>query len=293
MNTKNIYNETFLEPILNGFGQIMLQKSQLTGIFFTLGILHGNWRAGIASLLAAIVGFLTAKFLRFNTQNVKDGLYSFSPILFAIAIVNNFSDSVLLWFMVILGSALIALLQHLFISKNIPAFTFPFIVGTWLFLAIGKSLNLHPFVGLSLTVSASSPELSSGIRAFGEVIFQENFLSGLLFFIGVLISSPSAGFYGLIAAYLGTGIALLCNMSLDEVNLGLFGFNAVLTAIAFSNEKRNKLFWIVFGSLVTVAINIVIQKNGLLNSFGGAFTLPFVLGTWIALLLKNKISKYY
>lgn len=293
MNTKNIYNETFLEPILNGFGQIMLQKSQLTGIFFTLGILLGNWRAGIASLLAAIVGFLTAKFLRFNTQNVKDGLYSFSPILFAIAIVNNFSDSVLLWFMVILGSALIALLQHLFISKNIPAFTFPFIVGTWLFLAIGKSLNLHPFVGLSLTVSASSPELSSGIRAFGEVIFQENFLSGLLFFIGVLISSPSAGFYGLIAAYLGTGIALLCNMSLDEVNLGLFGFNAVLTAIAFSNEKRNKLFWIVFGSLVTVAINIVIQKNGLLNSFGGAFTLPFVLGTWIALLLKNKISKYY
>lgn len=271
----------------------MLQKSQLTGLFFILGIFLGNWRAGIASLLAAVVGFLTSKILHLNSQNVRDGLYSFSPILFAIAIVYNFSDSVLLWIIVIFGSALIALLQHLFISKNIPAFTFPFIIGTWLFLAIGKSLNLHPFVSLGVTVSASSIGLSSGIRAFGEVIFQDSFWSGLLFFIGVLVSSPFAGLYGLTAAYLGTGIALLCNMSIDEMNLGLFGFNAVLTAIAFSNEKRNKLFWIAFGSLITVAINIVIQKNGLLNSLGGAFTFPFVLGTWITLLFKNKILKYF
>lgn len=267
--------------ILNGFSQIMLQRHQLTGLLFVVGIFLGDWLAGFAAIVGALVGYLTAKLLRFPTQNIEDGLYSFSAILFSIALLISFGNTPLTWAFIVVGSTLAAFIQHLFIIKKLPGFTFPFIVATWIFLFFGKSIIVE---GSSSMTSVEI--LASGIRGYGQIIFQSSLLSGALFFIGVLISSPIAGLAGIAAAFLGTGVALILNMPIDDIALGLFGFNAVLTAIAFSGEEKKKWLWISLGVIITIVIDIFFRKTGILNFLGGAFTFPFVLGSWVTLSFK-------
>ncbi len=282
----------FTDAILTGFGQIMLQENRWTGLFFLIGIFAGSWQCGIGALLASISGTAIAKLLNFESHLIQKGLYGFSAALVGVVLTFLFKDSWFIWLTIIAGGITASLLQHLFILKNFPAYTFPFVFVSWILIfLIRQYTNTAPSDLFQATIPKSSLDfISKGIRGFGQVIFQSQPWSGILFLAGVTISSPRGALYGFTASILGAFIAQIAGMPVHNIELGLFGFNAVLTAIVFSNKNDYKAIWAFIAVILTLIIHIGLIRSNVLNEVGGVLTFPFVAGTWLTLLLRNAFS---
>ncbi|WP_250255628.1 urea transporter [Chryseobacterium sp. Marseille-Q3244] len=283
----------FLDNVLKGIGQIMLQENRWTGLLFLIGIFMGSWQFGVAVLLSTAAGTFTAMKLKYNPSEINAGLYGFSAALVGVALAFLFETTALIWILIILGGALAAVIQHFFIQKKIPVFTFPFIVITWILVfALHHFTHIPPSAMLSAEVIPSKyDDFLTCTNGFGEVIFQGGILSGMIFFLAVFISSPIAALYGLAASILGAGLSQLNGEPIQEIHMGLFGFNAVLSAIVFSGVKKTDGLWVLIAVLLTIIIDDLLIDNHCLDAVGGVFTFPFVAGTWITLLIQKAFLK--
>ncbi|GEJ44700.1 urea transporter [Chryseobacterium sp. ON_d1] len=283
----------FLDNIFKGIGQIMLQENRWTGLLFLIGIFMGSWQCGVAVLLSTSAGTFTAMKLKYNPSEINAGFYGFSAALVGVALAFLFQTTVLIWILILLGGALAAVIQHFFIQKEIPVFTFPFIIITWvLVFALRHFTHIPPSVMLSSEVVPTEyDDFLTCTNGFGEVIFQGGVLSGMIFFLAVFISSPVAALYGLVASILGAGLSQLNGEPIKEIHMGLFGFNAVLSAIVFSGVRKTDGLWVLIAVLITIAIDDFLIDNHCLDIVGGVFTFPFVAGTWITLLIQKVFLK--
>jgi len=283
----------FADQILKGIGQIMLQENRWTGLLFIIGLFIGSWQCGVAAILAAACGTLIAKILKYKQEEIDAGLYGFSPALVGVALVFLFDDTPLIWALVIIGGMLAALIQHFFITKKIPAYTFPFILVAWILVFFLRQYTSIPPSELIQTKIAPTQydNFFAITNGFGEVIFQGSKLSGIIFFVAVFINSPIAALYGLAASLIGAVFSLMNGQPLDQIQMGLFGFNPVLTAIVFSGKKKSDGLWVLLGCIITIIINNFLIDYHILDKVGGVFTFPFVAGTWITLLIQKALVK--
>ncbi|MDX9712466.1 MAG: urea transporter [Ignavibacteriaceae bacterium] len=283
----------FIDQTLKGIGQIMLQENRWTGLLFIIGLFIGSWQYAAAAILAAAAGTAAAKLLKYNQQEIDAGLYGFSPALVGVVLVFLFDDILIIWFLVIAGGILAAMIQHFFISKKIPAYTFPFILVAWAFIFLIRQYTEIPPSEL-LQIKFEPKQLDvflAPTNGFGEVIFQASVLSGVIFFIAVFINSPVAALYGLAASLIGAVLSVVNGQPLEQINLGLFGFNAVLTAIVFAGTKKIDGLWVLSGAIITIVIHNLLIDHHILDVVGGVLTFPFVAGTWITLLIQKILVK--
>lgn len=279
----------FIDSILKGIGQIMLQENRWTGLLFLIGIFIGSWQGGVAVLLSTAAGTFTVMKLKYNPAEINAGLYGFSAALVGVALSFVFQATLLIWILIITGGALAAVIQHFFIVKRIPVFTLPFILITWVCVFV-----LHHFTQIPPSEMMSTPagpadydDFLTCTNAFGEVIFQGGILSGVIFFVAVFISSPAAALYGFAGAILGSYISHMNGEPIEKIHMGLFGFNAVLSAIVFSGFKKINGLWALIAVAVTVGIDDLLVDHNTLSEVGGVLTFPFVAGTWITLLIQK------
>lgn len=271
----------------------MLQENKWTGLLFITGLFIGGWQYGVAAIAATTAGTIISRLLKFDLKEINAGLYGFSPALVGIALVFLFESNALLWFLIIIGGILAAVIQHLFIIQKIPAYTFPFIVVTWAFIFFLKPyLEVSPSVLNQSTFGQGQFNYFLAMtNGFGEVMFQEKIPAGIIFLIAVYISNPVAAWYGSAASLLGAVLSKMNNQPIDQIQMGLFGFNAVLAAIAFSEDKQGGWLWALIGTVITIVIHNLLLDFHTLDKAGGVLTFPFVAGTWITLLIQ-KIFKY-
>lgn len=282
---KNPHNDFFVSPYLRGIGQIMLQGNQWTGLLFILGIFVESLPMTIAALVGVITGTLTAKLLKYDAEKIRDGHYGFSATLVGIAMIFNFYPSPIIWIAIVIGAALAAIIQNQFIVRKIPGFTFPFVLITWIWLYI-----FHHFFPISAPVRANPMALGRPIffvpiHGFGEVMFINNDVSGLLFFIAVFINSPIAALYGILGSLVGENVADSFNMPENEITEGLFSFNTVLSAITFAGPKKTDGLFVFLAVILAVFIQIGMQKLNLT-----VLTFPFVLSVWITHFVKKTMK---
>lgn len=271
----------------------MLQENRWTGLLFIIGLFIGSWQYAAAAILAAAAGTAAAKLLKYNQQEIDAGLYGFSPALVGVVLVFLFDDILIIWFLVIAGGILAATIQHFFITKKIPAYTFPFILVAWAFIfLIRQYTEIPPSELLQIKFEPTQLDVFlAPTNGFGEVIFQASVLSGVIFFIAVFINSPVAALYGLAASLLGAVLSVVNGQPLEQINLGLFGFNAVLTAIVFAGTKKIDGLWVLSGVIITIVIHNLLIDHHILDVVGGVLTFPFVAGTWITLLIQKILVK--
>ena len=283
----------FVDNVLKGVGQIMLQENRYTGILFLVGIFLGSWQCGVAAILATAAATFTAMKLKYAQSEINAGLYGFSAALVGVALAFIFQATPIIWLLIILGGALAAVIQHFFIQKKIPVFTFPFIVITWvLVFALHHFTNIQPSDLISAEIIPTDyDDFLACTNGFGEVIFQGGVLSGIIFFVAVFISSPVAALYGLAASILGAGLSQLNGEPVKEIHMGLFGFNAVLSAIVFSGFKKTDGIWVLIAVFLTIVIDDFLVDNHILDAVGGVFTFPFVAGTWVTLIIQKLFIK--
>jgi urea transporter len=141
---------------------------------------------------------------------------------------------------------------------------------------------------------ASSPFLrflDINLRGIGQVMFQDNPLTGLLFLVAVASGSFSAGApYIVFGGVLGLVAATLAGfwLRVDDATLraGLCGYNGVLVGLALPTFLApGPLLWIyvLLGGAVSTIVNL--GAANALKPFGApTLTFPFVIVTWILLL---------
>lgn len=289
----------FVDSVLRGIGQVMLQNNSYAGLIFLIGIGYNSTLFALAALVGTTVSTATAMVLAVDRSLVRVGLFGFNGALVAIALLYFLQPGVLAWSCVIVASAcstiVMAALLRLFGTWKVPALTAPFVLTSLcVFLATARfgrleSTHLLPTAGLPKAVTVEGVVVASTVaeglfNGVSQVFFQENIVTGVLFAVGLLISSRVA----CVAALLGslTGLAVAWGMGAAEpaIRAGAFGFNSVLTAIALGGT----LFVlntasISYALLATIATAVVFAAiSAALEPLGmPALTLPFVVVVWI------------
>jgi len=135
------------------------------------------------------------------------------------------------------------------------------------------------------------------LRGLAQVMLQNNPLTGALFLAAIVWASVAANTYQLaIAAVVAVIVATLTAQWLrvdkDELEAGLYGYNATLVGLALATFLApGALVWIyvVFGAVVSVIATLASFR--VLKPFGlPALTAPFVLVTWLMLLASYGFS---
>lgn len=129
------------------------------------------------------------------------------------------------------------------------------------------------------------------LRGIGQVMFQDNVWTGLLFLIGIFWGAFEEGL-GIVAwgALVGVLASTLTGyiMKLPDQNgaQGLWGFNGVLVGCAFPTFMGNTV-WMWIGLIMCSALSTWV-RTGLDNIMApfkvSSLTFPFVLSTWFFLL---------
>lgn len=278
-----------IDPVLKGVGQIMLQENAWTGLLFLAGIFCGSIQMGIGALLATLCGTITAKVLKYKEEEVESGLYGFSAALVGVALPFYFQSVAVIWIAIVIGAALATMLQHFFIVKKIPVFTFPFVFVTWILLYIFH--QVYPVAPSDVLTMENhlNQDFAYALRGFGQVIFQGSTLAGLLFFIAVFISSPISALYAMAAGVFAAIISNCFSLSSQEsIAVGLGSYNAVLCAIVFAGTKVMDGFWVLVSVVLALLIGWVMASYNFT-----LLTFPFVAGTCLTLVLKNIHTKFF
>jgi len=266
----------FVKAFFKGFGQIMLQGNSWTGVLFIGAIIYDSALMGFAGILANLIGVITAKLMKFDEDHINDGLFGFNATLYGIALVFYFQANIWVWAALIIGSALTTILMGFALKKNIPVFTFPFIMITWIALYVLSipELALRTVPEHFVDIEEMDDFLIEG-HAFGQVIFQGSLVAGLIFFIGVFISKPIAALYASAAVIISVYISHHGHESTDMTNNGIFSFNAVLCGIALSGQRVRDGIYVLIAVIIATYFDHFLIHNGWTT-----LTFPFVVAMW-------------
>lgn len=138
------------------------------------------------------------------------------------------------------------------------------------------------------------------LRGIGQVVFQNNPLSGLVMLLAILYNSWIYAFILLVGTTVGTGTAWLLRADKELVRNGLFGFNGALVGlalVAFTSENFRSgsvpspylLTYIVFAAALTAmafaSISTLVGPHKV-----AALTMPFNLVGWLFLFAVLKFN---
>jgi len=268
---------TFIRAFFKGYGQIMLQGHTWTGVLFLSAIFYDSTLMGVAAVVANLTGMLTAKLLKYEETLIENGLFGFNASLFGIALMFYFDQNSWVWIALLVGSALTTLLMGVALQKKFPAFTFPFIVVTWLALYILSipELALRTVPEHFVDIQQMDDFLIEG-HAFGQVIFQGSLVAGLIFFIGVFISKPMDALYGFAAVIISIYISHHGHESTEMTNNGIYSFNAVLCGIALSGPRVRDGIYVLTAVVIATYFDLFMVHYGWTT-----LTFPFVFAMWM------------
>jgi urea transporter len=138
----------YFQAAAHGVSQVMFQASIWTALFFLVGIAVSDWKHASWVLIGSIIGMLVAVFQenagvraldpesladRTLSENIALGLYGYNATLAAVALF--------LWrrslIPPLLGILLSVPLTELVPRLGLPALTAPFVLATWIVLALG------------------------------------------------------------------------------------------------------------------------------------------------------------
>jgi len=282
-----------LRSVLRGVGQVFFQENALTGACFLVGIALSSPIMAVGGAVGASIGTAVARLLKFADVEVSSGIYGFNSTLVGIATLFFFRPGVMSSLLLLVGCLAATVLTWL-ARRHVPfpTYTAPFIVTTWVLFFLGKALSVSP-------VEPGGPLEGAGViqavaHGVSQVMFQASLWTGLLFLVGIALSNWEHAVWVLVGSIVGMLVgsyhataaarvldpeSLVERGLLDNVALGLYGYNATLAAVALLLWRRS-LIPPLLGMLLSVLLTDLVPMLGL-----PALTAPFVLVTWLVLAL--------
>lgn len=272
----------FSRAVLRGVGQIMLQKNQITGFIFLIGLCFASPLFAFAALVGSAIGTRVAELFGYHEYDIDDGLYGYNGALVAIAIVFLYHLSLVTLLLLIVGVLISVSFMHSLLRKGYKPYTFPFVAVMWIIVIAVNAMHFIP-LNLIPALTVAPNAIFSGITlGFSQVMLATSLMTGFLFLIGIAVNSWTASVYALLGSAVGFFVsALFFPNMLPAISMGLFGYNGVLCGLAFAEKKWHS--WLF--AILAVVLSVLFMRGFLaLNIL--AFTAPFVFAAWCVLALK-------
>lgn len=292
----------FLDANLRGASQVFLQNNAFSGLLILVAIFwgakaSGNLGIGFGAVVGLVVSTYMAVLLRADPISLQQGLYGFNGILVGVAIPLYLASHASMWIYVVLGSA-VSTVVTLAVNKvteawGVPGSTAPFVFTTWLLLLGAYGFARVPIASLhaaALPAATTSPSAWPtdvfGIlaRSISQVYLIGNVGTGVLFLIAIAISSFRSAFFTVIGAIVSLSVAVGFGANGDAIHDGLYGFSAVLTAIAVGAVLNRPSPRVTLYALLATVFTVVVQAalNNALSPLGiPSLTFPYVLAMWL------------
>jgi urea transporter len=139
--------------------------------------------------------------------------------------------------------------------------------------------------------------LDVNLRSTGQVMLQDNPLTGLIFLAAIAWASHAAGVpriavAGILALVVANLTALWLRVDAASLHSGIYGYNGILVGLALATFlSPNALMWVyvVLGAAVSVIAMLGIANT--VKPLGlSSLTFPFVITTWLLLLASYGFS---
>lgn len=304
----------FVDVCLRGAGQVMFMNNPVTGLLILIAIFWGAIDAhmvavGIGAVVGLVVGTATAMALHVHQESLRQGLFGFSPLLTGAAVPTFLANKPLTWVYLVIGAAVTTVvtlaLSNVLKTWGVPALTFPFVLTSW-FLMLG-AYQFHritatalgpPALPAAISAADSSFDMSAShlvtsmLKGVSQVFLIGNWVSGIIILIALAVNSRWAAGLAALGTVIATLLAIGFGSNATSVGAGLYGFSAVLTAIAlgcvFYQPNWKVLLYALVGTVFTVFIQAAL--NTTLAPLGvPTFTAAFVFATWLFLLPKRDL----
>lgn len=273
--------------ILRGLGQVMFQRNSITGLLFLVGMaISSPWLAAGAAA-GAVIGPLVALLLRLDRSEIVDGLYGFNAALVGAAALCFLPNTPLTWVLALAGVAIsVPLTWLLRRTVPFPTYTAPFVLTAWgVFFAADVLGDRQPAAApaAAATIDARPrwerfvAEVADGVA---EVMFGANAVTGLCFLAGLAAGSWRHALVAVVGAAIGTLVAIYHGDPQQQLDLGIYGYNAALAAIAGWLARPTWLAVIV-GAVASVPL---VEFFPATADFP-ALTAPFIMAAWIVLAI--------
>ncbi len=133
--------------------------------------------------------------------------------------------------------------------------------------------------------------LDINLRSIGQVMLQNNPITGLLFLAAIAWGSYAAGvprvaIAGVLAVVVANLTAQWLNADRASLYSGLYGYNGILVGLALATFLApNALMWVYVVLGAAVSVIAMLGTANAIKPWGlSSLTFPFVLTTWILLL---------
>jgi len=318
MTIKNEYLNFLTCSILNSYSQIFFSKKKAFAILILIATFL-NPELGFWGLLGVVFTNLIADGLGFNKHTIKEGLYGLNSLLVVLGLSVFFKLNLTFVFVFITINIFTLILSvgfsNLMAKNGLPFLAFPFVIAIWVtFYVMNSYTNLEvdegnvyflndifKVGGLTLLELYESydnfpiPDIIKGyFKSLSAIIFQFNWIAGLLISIGLLIASRISFSLSIIGYLTGYLYYVLVGENVQELQYGFIGFNFILFAIAvgafyFIPKRKIHLAVIV---LTPVLGLLITGLSGFLSPFGlPVFALPFMIMTTMIIYIMNFTTK--
>ncbi|MFI1583702.1 urea transporter [Embleya sp. NPDC020630] len=278
---------------MRGIGQVDLQPALLTGVFILAGLWVAGWEVGLFATLGTLIATAAAYAFNVDRGSIALGLQGYSGCLTGIALVvflgNHVATYILAVIACILTTILTATISTLATPYGLTALTAPFclVSGAMVLGAPSFERIWHGGSTAGPTSGDTGVTWSDLWHAFfnnvSQIFLVGKWYVGLLMLIGLAF----AGVRVLLAAVLGSVVGIFVAWALGAptavIAQGIYGYNAVLVAIAVGAVFLANTVWnacyALFGA--GVATGLTASITSLFKPFHGhTFTWPFILTTW-------------
>ncbi len=275
----------FYRVVLRGMSQLCFQSNELTGLAFFFAVLIVSPISSAYLLLAAILGPLFRKLMGERREVLSTGLPGLNPSLIALSIPAFFNTgwtNIGMWGVLVVCILFAVLLVKLCISiLPVPTIAFPFLIIFWILWALEPHLSFLEPSKLSIVPYHTFHPVTAVLFGLGQGLFSPSIWSGLLYLIGLFLSNWRHAVVALFGAIIGTTVALYySHVAPEGVNIGLYGFNSVLAAVAVYVTCGGKIRLSILGALLAAIFIPIIASFGV-----QILAAPFVFTTWIIIAL--------
>jgi urea transporter len=305
----------FVDASLRGAGQVMFQNNPVTGLLILIAVFWGaieadTWAVGVGALVGLLVGTAAALLLRVDTKSYRQGLFGFSPLLTGAAVPTFLPNTAWTWVLLVFGAAVTTVvtlaLSNILKTWGVPALTFPFVLTSWFlmlaayqFYRIGTGTLSTP--ALPTAVDSTTADATIGaeflatsmLNGISQVFLIGYWVSGLIIVVALAVNSRWAALFAVVGTVVSTLLALALGASSASIGEGLFGFSAVLTAIALGCVFFRPSIAVAVYALVGTVFTLIVQAalDTALAPIGiPSFTAPFVFATWLFLFPKRDFA---
>ena len=263
-----------------GVGQVMFQNNAVSGLLMLVGIACNSWLLALFALSGNFVGTLTAFFSGYSKEDIEDGLYGFNGTLVGIAVGIFMETGIASLLLLVAGSVLSTWIARVFGYQKLFA-RFHGSFHSYRMVVVGPlPLVVSLIVVAFCDVGRNDARLVSGFQSeyrSGHVPRRHGAFRTFLL-AGILLNSRIHALYTVWGALLPLGMVWMVGSDYAAFNAGLFGYNAVLCAIALGDRSWAGAAW----ATLSVVISVLLQVWGM--SLGmTTLTAPFVVSVWIVL----------